>query len=182
MIVDMPPPLPTPSSLVTPASAAPVNAQALANAILRAGTPVYAPLADASAYGASQRDQLVEQLVEFSKFGEGWDGYGALQPTYEAILFSKHIIALLAGLPALGTPDLTPHSNGTIGFGWEQMDREAYLEVGRSRFAGHMRHREQVVYLEGQNEELSAALLGTIADHMSAANLRPKSRVMASYS
>jgi len=48
------------------------------------------------------------------------------------------------------TPEITPTSNGTITFEWESSQGNALIEIGRTRYSGHIQPTHgQTFYLQG---------------------------------
>jgi hypothetical protein len=99
-------------------------------------------------------------LGQIAALKKDWNGYGALPVTAESC---AHAQGFLAAVPqGMIAPEITPTSNGTITFEWESGDGDALVEIGKSRYSGHIQPRNgQTLYLQGA---LSAA-----ADQRSAA-------------
>jgi len=88
-------------------------------------------------------------VQELSKLKEDWDGYGALPPTPESCAHLKAFLGIVpSGMPA---PEMSPTSNGTIELEWQSGEGEAFLEIGRTRYSGHIQPRsDATIYFEGQ--------------------------------
>lgn len=96
-------------------------------------------------------------LEEISSLADGWDGYGALAPTPESC---AHVKSFLAGVGReIPAPDVSPSSNGTINLEWQSNEGIAFLEVGRTRYSGHIQPTRGVtIFLEGQFSQLQESL------------------------
>jgi hypothetical protein len=47
-------------------------------------------------------------------------------------------------------PEITPTSNGTITFEWTSSEGDALIEIGRTRYSGHIQPKHgQTFYLQG---------------------------------
>ena len=87
-------------------------------------------------------------LQELSKLKKDWDGYGALPITPDSC---AHAQRLLAATPqGMTAPEITPTSNGTITFEWTSSEGDALIEIGRTRYSGHIQPKHgQTFYLQG---------------------------------
>jgi hypothetical protein len=92
-------------------------------------------------------------LEEISTLEDDWDGYGALAPTTESY---THVKLFLAGVgQEIPAPDVSPTSNGTINLEWQSNEGLAFLEVGQTRYSGHIQPRRGVtIFFEGQLSQL----------------------------
>jgi len=109
----------------------------------RLQTPVPSANASSAAVAAGAT------LLQFSKLQADWDGYGALPLTSESCAHAHHFLS--ATPEGMVIPEISPTANGTITFEWESGGGEAYLEIGRTRYSGHIRPRHgRVIYLQGQ--------------------------------
>lgn len=90
------------------------------------------------------------QIEALSKLEENWDGYGGLPTTRESRVYARRFLAHAS--PAILNPEITPSSNGTIGLEWQSNHGEAYLEIGRTRYSGHIQPKHGgTIYIEGQS-------------------------------
>ena len=88
-------------------------------------------------------------LEEIRKLKQDWDGYGALPITAEGCSHARTFIALTP--KGMLMPEISPTSNGTISLEWESGNGDAYVEIGRTRYSGHIQTRHgSTFYLEGQ--------------------------------
>ncbi len=96
-------------------------------------------------------------LEDISNLKDNWDGYGALAPTAESC---AHVRSFLAGADIkIPAPEVRPTSNGTINLEWQSSEGSAFLEVGRTRYAGHIQPRRgATIFLEGQLSHLQETL------------------------
>jgi hypothetical protein len=87
-------------------------------------------------------------LQEMAKLKKDWDGYGAIPITPDSC---SHARRFLAATPqGMTTPEITPTSNGTITFEWESSQGNALIEIGRTRYSGHIQPTHgQTFYLQG---------------------------------
>jgi hypothetical protein len=77
-----------------------------------------------------------------------WDGYGARPISSTVCTNAKRFLAVNPS--TMSSPDITPTSNGTLNLEWASGDAEAYLEIGRTRYTGHIQPRYgDTVYLNG---------------------------------
>lgn len=101
--------------------------------------------------GAATSQPFAAQIVldEIGKLKDGWDGYGGLAVTKES---RAHVRKMIAIAPhGLRGPDITPTSNGTIAVEWQSGQGEAFLEVGCTRYSGHIQPKDgTTIYLQGQ--------------------------------
>ncbi|MGB2678476.1 MAG: hypothetical protein WAN12_15435 [Candidatus Acidiferrum sp.] len=83
-----------------------------------------------------------------------WDGYGA-RPISSTVCTNAQ--RFLAVSPVeMSSPEITPTSNGTLNLEWASNDAEAYLEIGRTRYSGHIECKHgTTVYLSGKLDEPS---------------------------
>jgi hypothetical protein len=87
-------------------------------------------------------------LQEIAKLKMDWDGYGALPVTPDSC---SHAQRFLAATPqGMKAPEITPTSNGTITLEWESSEGNALIEIGRTRYSGHIQPKHgQTFYLQG---------------------------------
>jgi hypothetical protein len=104
----------------------------------------------------------IQQLIEgLGKLQENWDGYGALPVTHESCVFAQGLVAIAPAM--MPNPEVTPTSNGTIGLEWESRNGDAYLEIGRTRYSGHIQLRNgKTIYIEGLSANLGQEELAVI--------------------
>lgn len=90
-----------------------------------------------------------------------WDGYGGLPITPESRISAHRLMNVAA--PAMLSPEISPSSNGTIALEWKSNDGDAYIEIGRTRYSGHIQRKQgPTVYLEGQSQLLGQEELAFI--------------------
>src|SRR5438132_8152602 len=88
-------------------------------------------------------------LEELSKLKQNWDGYGGLPVAPEGCAHARTFVALTP--QGMLVPDISPTSNGTVNLEWTSSDGEAYIEIGRTRYSGHIQPRQgETIYLQGQ--------------------------------
>jgi hypothetical protein len=87
-------------------------------------------------------------LGQLSKLKEDWDGYGALAVASDACAHAQRFIAFSP--QGMLVPEVSPTSNGTVSLEWVSNEGDAYLEVGRTRYSGHIQSRGKTIYLQGQ--------------------------------
>ena len=87
-------------------------------------------------------------IEELRKLEDGWDGYGALPLTAESC---THASAFLSAVPpGVPAPEISPTSNGTIAMEWQSNGGEAYVDIGRTRYSGHIQPRHGTpIFIEG---------------------------------
>lgn len=87
-------------------------------------------------------------LEQLSHLKEDWDGYGALAVASDACAHAQRFLAS----PPQGmlVPEVSPTSNGTVSLEWASSEGNAYLEIGRTRYSGHIQSRGKTIYLQGQ--------------------------------
>jgi hypothetical protein len=90
-----------------------------------------------------------ESMIEaIGTLGEGWDGYDAI--AISPVVCSNAKTFLRIGPSELSVPEITPTSNGTLNFEWASNNAEAYLEIGQTRFTGHIQTKKgETIYLDG---------------------------------
>lgn len=87
-------------------------------------------------------------LQELAKLKKDWDGYGALPVTPDSCAHAQRFLAVTP--QGMTAPEITPTSNGTITFEWESSEGDAMLEIGRTRYSGHIQPKYgQTFYLQG---------------------------------
>jgi len=110
-----------------------------------------------------------QTIEEFSKLEKNWDGYGALPVTAESRLFAQGFLAVAPTV--MLSPEISPTSNGTIGLEWQSREGEAYLEIGRTRYSGHIQPRNgTTIYIEGQSARLGQEEIAVITQLLYAAS------------
>jgi hypothetical protein len=93
-------------------------------------------------------DAAQSVMEAIGTLGANWDGYGA-RPISSAVCTNAQRFLAASSL-AMPNPEITPTSNGTLNFEWESHDADAYLEIGRTRYSGHVQPRHgDTVYLNG---------------------------------
>jgi hypothetical protein len=87
-------------------------------------------------------------LQELADLRRDWDGYGALPVTPDSCAHAQRFLAVAP--QGMTAPEITPTSNGTITFEWESGEGDALLEIGRTRYSGHIQPKHgQTLYLQG---------------------------------
>jgi hypothetical protein len=87
-------------------------------------------------------------LQDLANLTSDWDGYGAIPVTPESCAHAQSFLALAP--KGMSAPEITPTSNGTITFEWESVTGDALLEIGRTRYSGHIQPKTgQTFYLQG---------------------------------
>lgn len=90
-----------------------------------------------------------------------WDGYGAIAISAGVCANAKRF--LLSSPPDLSSPEITPTSNGTMNLEWASNDAEAYLEIGETRYTGHIQVKAgDTIYLDGSMIESNNQVSGGI--------------------
>jgi hypothetical protein len=121
-------------------------------------------------------DRAIRNINEFAKLPENWDGYGALKISPEAIAGARGIVSSAYGFPM---SDVTPTANGTLGIEWQRNDKEAYVEVGRTRVSGYLKPSSiQTYYVACNTPDAAMALPAVIqsiltSDHNVTAPITP---------
>lgn len=79
------------------------------------------------------RGESLIQLLQLSKLGSHWDGYGA-DPIDGACVANAE--AILRALPGSApSPEITPNPNGTLSLDWESGHQALSLEIGIDRYS-----------------------------------------------
>ncbi len=102
------------------------------------------PVPNASGFSSAQA-----ALEQIGRLKANWDGYGALAVASDACAHAQGFLAV----PPLGmlVPEVNPTSNGTVSLEWSSSEGDAYLEIGRTRYSGHIQtQRGRTFYLEGR--------------------------------
>lgn len=87
-------------------------------------------------------------LQELANLKKDWDGYDALPVTPDSCAHAQRFLAVAP--QGMIAPEITPTSNGTITFEWESGEGDALLEIGKSRYSGHIQSKHgQTLYLQG---------------------------------
>lgn len=92
-------------------------------------------------------------LIDFLKLEENWDGHGACPIDTRAAENASRVLSL-AITEYLAPDDIVPKVGGTISFIWQYDDREAELEIGKSRFVGFVETADKTLFLQGRPEEI----------------------------
>jgi hypothetical protein len=100
-----------------------------------------------------RQTNAAESVIEaIGNLHSGWDGY-------DAIAISPAVCAnatrfLLSTPSDLSSPEITPTSNGTMNFEWASDSADAYLEIGQTRYTGHIQTKSgETIYLDGSLAE-----------------------------
>jgi hypothetical protein len=118
---------------------------------------------------------LQDELKDLRELEEDWDGYGGLPPSRESVATVAIIIEWLDRFASFEVPEIGPHSNGTIGLTWEAPGREAYLEVGKTRYTGYLSGVGlEVRHFGGTTTQLAPDLLASVTDHVRRAEQRQR--------
>lgn len=88
---------------------------------------------------------LLEQLGQLK---EDWDGYGGLAVAPDVCAHAQRFLAFSP--QGMLVPEVNPTSNGTVSLEWASNVGDAYLEIGRTRYSGHIQSRGATTYLQGQ--------------------------------
>jgi hypothetical protein len=133
----IPPPLPVRDTAVTIVEMFPIQASShRAGEIFR----VWGLLTQLTTATAGSLSTLTEQIGELGQLINNWDGHGSVGVSREVRDNALSLaLRLSSQYPALPEPDVYPNFNGTVSFEWESNSGEAYLEVGRTQFSGHIR-------------------------------------------
>jgi hypothetical protein len=100
------------------------------------------------ASSARQTNAAEAAIDAISSLEAGWDGYGAIAISPIVCANAKRF--LLSSPSALSNPEITPTSSGTMNFEWTSNDADAYLEIGQTRYTGHIQAKNgQIIYLDG---------------------------------
>jgi hypothetical protein len=87
-------------------------------------------------------------LQELLKLKKDWDGYGALPITPDSCAHAQ--LFLVTAPQEMKAPEITPTSNGTITFEWASPEGDALIEIGRTRYSGHIQPKHgQTYFLQG---------------------------------
>jgi hypothetical protein len=102
---------------------------------------------------ANQQPNAAEAVIAAIGNLEGdWDGYGAVPISAGVCANASRF--LLSSPPDLSSPEITPTSNGTMNLEWTSNDAEAYLEIGETRYTGHIQVKTgDTIYLDGSMTE-----------------------------
>jgi hypothetical protein len=104
-------------------------------------------------YPMAVRPAAQQVIDDISKLLFDWDGYGGLPTNAESLSFARNFIA--SAPMAMASPEISPNSYGTISLEWQTDLAEAYLDIGRTRYSGHIRPKYgNTIYLEGKSENL----------------------------
>ena len=98
---------------------------------------------------AHQQPNAAEAVIAaIGNLESDWDGYGAAAISAGVCANAKRF--LLSSPADLSCPEITPTSNGTMNFEWASDDAEAYLEIGETRYTGHIQVKTgDTIYLDG---------------------------------
>jgi hypothetical protein len=90
-----------------------------------------------------------ESLIEaIESLERDWDGYGALAISPVVCVNAKRFLS--SSPTELSNPEITPTSNGTMNFEWASNNADAYLDIGQSRYTGHIQTKDgATIYLDG---------------------------------
>jgi hypothetical protein len=133
----IPPPLPLRDTAVTIIEMRPIQiASHRADELSHVwGLPKHLTVASGGSSG-----ELTDRIEELGHLIDNWDGHGSVGMSPEVRDNALSLaLRLTSRYPALPDPDVFPNFNGTISFEWESHSGEAYLEVGRGQFGGHIR-------------------------------------------
>jgi hypothetical protein len=127
--------------------------------------PIYAPVFSSPELSLAAREGAMRQIREISKLADGWDGYGGLRVPDETLAHATRLIEVSSIASAeLPIPEITPNSNGTISFEWNSGAGDAHVEIGRTRYSGHIRLKGGwTTFLEGQTAEIGVEVVVLVA-------------------
>ena len=111
-----------------------------------------------------------KQTIEsFCLFEEDWDGYGALpihpQTKKNALEFLNfYAINAIRVEGSLFFPELTPNTNGTINFEWEDLGKIANLDIGKTQLSFFITqpNHEPIIYDGNAADPLSYGKVFTL--------------------
>lgn len=98
---------------------------------------------------ANRQTGFAESAIDLiGDLASGWNGYGAIPISPMVCMNAKRF---LRNSPSeLHDPDITPTSNGTVNFEWTSNDADAYLDIGETRYTGHIQTKSgEIFYLDG---------------------------------
>jgi len=100
---------------------------------------------------ANSAESVIEAIGTLER---GWDGYGALAISNTVCANAKRFLA--SSPSEVPAPEITPTSNGTMNFEWASTNADAYLDIGQTRYTGHIQTRDcATIYLDGSLTEES---------------------------
>jgi len=102
---------------------------------------------------ARLQSNTAELIIEsIGNLQVGWDGYGATPVSSDVCANAKKF--LFSSPSELSTPEITPTSSGTMNLEWTSNNADAYLEIGRTRYTGHIQSKNgETIYLDGSLTE-----------------------------
>ena len=77
------------------------------------------------------------QLIDIGRLPQDWDGYGAAAVDPFIIRIAREWLGV-ASQTALVLPEISPNTNGTISFEWENVYGRAHLEIGIESFSFYL--------------------------------------------
>jgi hypothetical protein len=90
-----------------------------------------------------------------------WDGHNAVSISPGTLLNAERYVAQLNKQTSV--PEVVPNPNGTISFQWDDGDKSAELEIGKTRYSFFARDVHAKVYLaDGEVTSLGNEIEGTV--------------------
>lgn len=104
---------------------------------------------------------VLSAIRELGKLGSNWDGYNALSISHSVV---ENVERFLAGLNLMTPmPTVLPNPNGTVSLQWEDGNRFAHLEIGKTRFSFYgLRGEERVGAVDGEVNSFGNDIEGTV--------------------
>lgn len=114
--------------------------------------PIYNYFALQSSSVRQLRNAAGSLIDAIGNLENGWDGYGATTISPAVCANAKRF--LLSSPSELLNPEITPTSNGTMNFEWMSDSADAYLDIGQTRYTGHIQTKGgETIYLDGSLTE-----------------------------
>ena len=99
---------------------------------------------------------LLEQIDQYSRLKEGWDGYGGEPPNRYTLDNAREFIEEINEADiGLAEPELSLLPHGTIQFEWENYNGHAWLEIGQTRYSAGIHFYGRVEMLDGRTNDYS---------------------------
>lgn len=86
---------------------------------------------------------LINEILEFKKLDDNWDGHGAIPPEEPVIYNSLRFINLCKNVEKV--TDYYPNTNGTITFEFENKEKLIFLEIGNKTMSYFVQNIEDEV-------------------------------------
>lgn len=95
------------------------------------------------------------EIAEFSKLGENWDGYGASPVAGEIGEIAEQLLAMFSNDLIDRISDMFPNPHGTLTIEWENRENEKLsLEIGISNYSYFIRYKDNPPYLVNGHDVL----------------------------